>query len=162
MSRGTPVWQHLAARSRPGVTPSGKVDTGRQVGKRVSGRSPEGCFAQQRFASKRSPPRVSRPRRRSPPPFEQWLIFPFRRAHSTRRRVAPVLRSTSIQYPTGRPSEFPSDTPACPRTDVRHRGRDTSGREGQDPLIPIYLSVTKPGGKGQQNGTNYKHATPEV
>ena len=135
---------------------------GRKAGKRASGRSHEGCSARQSPVSKRSSLRVFRPRRPSLPPFERWLIFPFRRAHSTRRPAAPVLQSTSVQSPTGHPSGFPSGTPAYPHTNTRHPGCDTSCPTGRGLLIPAGWLVTGAEGEGQQDETNYEQETPVV
>ena len=144
MSRETPV-QHFAALSRPGVTPSGKRGIGGRVGKRVSERSPEGCSAQRSHASRKSSLRVFHPRRLPRRPFERWLTSLFRRAHSARRRAAPVLQLTTVQSPTKHPSGFPSGTLAYSRTNIRHPGCNTSCPERRGLPIPICSSATQRG-----------------
>ena len=135
------------------------ADIGRQVGKRVSEKSPGDCTVWQILSSRRSSLRVFRPRRPPRPPFERWSIFPSRQAHSARRHAVPVLQLTTVQSPTEHPSEFPSDTLACSRTNIRHQGCDTSYPGGRGPSTPIYLSATKRARNKSLDGTHDEQAT---
>ena len=124
------------------------MDTGRQAGRRVLGRSPGDCFGSQSLESRRSWPRAFRPQRPFQRTFGQWLISQSRPGHSARKLTVSVHSSTNVRSPGERPSSFPLGTPSCSHYEIQRLWYGGSCREGQGPLVPIHRLAGE--GKGEE------------
>ena len=142
MSRETLV-RRQGVLSKPGAAPFGNLGIGTRAGRQLLEKLLEDCSDWRSLASRRSSPRVSRLRRWFRLTFGRWLIFQSQRGRSTRRHAALVRQSANAQFPTGRPSAFPSGTDVCSRTDIRHPGCDTSCPGGHGPPIPVLGSINE-------------------